>query len=523
MRRGTWIGIGGLAGVAAVFGARGETVTVPSSRCAIVAPAASNAIALAAGQELQKHLALLSGTNPPLFRAGAEEPGWFPFYVGVPVPDGATNWLPEEAGWRVSSNAVHLDGDLRGHGLRFAVYDFLETQAGIRWLMPGDAGIAYEPQPALTLTLGSFRGRPVLPQRHIRAYAQLAPVPRMADGASEEAIRQIEANNAVAQDVMDWQKRMRLGNRGAFNYGHAFTGWWDRYAKTHPDYFALNKHGKREPERPVAPTEANPVFTAKERANVKVCVSNPNVAEQIVDNWVAAGARGRWINTCETDLGWGFCRCPACTALDVPEPGESAANRSGQFEEHLTDRYVHLANAVMRAARKRGYDVGASLYAYNQSERPPRRLALETNAFVSIVPTTLDLDELEARFSGWARAGAPALHLRPNLTRYFQTVGLPLGIEKQFFDAFQIAYRHGAIGADYDRLMGQWALFGAADYILARAMGDPEKSFAYWMDHYCAAFGPAADDVKAYFRYWREEVWEKRLRPDLNAITERGK
>ena len=80
--------------------------------------------------------------------------------------------------------------------------------------------------------------------------------------------------------------------------------------------------------------------------------------------------------------------------------------------QHLTDRYVHLANAVMRAARKRGYDVGASLYAYNQSERPPRRLALETNAFVSIVPTTLDLDELEARFSGWARAGAPALHLR---------------------------------------------------------------------------------------------------------------
>ena len=59
------------------------------------------------------------------------------------------------------------------------------------------------------------------------------------------------------------------------------------------------------------------------------------------------------------------------------------------------------------------------------------------------------------------------------------------------------------------------------DYILAKAMQDPGKDFAHWEDHYCQAYASAAEDVKAYFRYWRVNVWPK-IERDLALLTKKG-
>jgi hypothetical protein len=493
---------------------------VTSARCAVVLPARTNEIMCVAAHELSKHLGLISGSGIPVVTADQKRPfGRYLFHIGVPEPGDTRVLKEEEARWSVRPGGAYLYGHETGMALLYAVYGFLEEQLGVRWIMPGDRGIAYEERPVLNLTAGARAFVPVLVQRQIRSGVQVRPLPPKradASAAEEEARRNLEVVNAYAADMRDWQRRMRLGNRGGTVYGHAFTDWWDRYSKTHPEYFAVNKYGKREPERPAEPKEASPVFTAKERSTVKLCVSNPCVAKQIVDNWQATGCRGAWINACETDLGWGFCRCDACVALDTRTPEEA-------FDAHLTDRYVYLANAVARAARARGHRVGAALYAYNQTESPPRREKLDPGMFVGVVPTTLDLAETRALFEGWRAAGAPTLMSRPNLTRYYQTTALPIGTERQFFDTFQIAYACGAIGADYDRLMCQWTLHGLSDYALARAFSEPDKPFEYWENHYCAAFGPAAAEVREFFQYWREEVWEKRLRPDLKEIAERGK
>jgi len=75
-------------------------------------------------------------------------------------------------------------------------------------------------------------------------------------------------------------------------------------------------------------------------------------------------------------------------ALDVPREGE-------EFGEHLSDRYVYLTNAVARLAREHDPEAGAVMYAYNAAEQPPRRERVEPNVVVGIVPTTVDLEELE--------------------------------------------------------------------------------------------------------------------------------
>ena len=86
------------------------------------------------------------------------------------------------------------------------------------------------------------------------------------------------------------------------------------------------------------------------------------------------------------------------------------------------------------------------------------------------------------------------------------------------FKVFQVAYKNGARAADYDSLVGNWPITGLSDYILARTFSDPEKPLKHWMDQYLSAFGAAAEDVRRFYAYWRNEVWNKRLLPDLGKL-----
>ncbi len=495
-----------------------QTIVVKPEECRIVLPQAADKVKTAAAEELQKHLRLVTGTEVPVI-AAADEGDGYRFCVGTPAPDDARPLAPEEARWAVTPRATYLWGDDAGRcGSQFAVYAFLEDQLGVRWLAPEDRGISYERRTPLELTVGATRWAPTLEARSIRANVRVGKPPQRVDASDEfwSFARTPQEHDRYAAGVRLWQSRMRMGSHSTLSYGHAFTDWWDKYSTTHPEYLAVNRWGKREPERLREPQSEPPPFTVSERQTVKLCVSNPAVAAQIVANWVAAGMRSKWVNVCENDLNWGYCRCEACQKLDAPREGE-------QFGAHLTDRYVYLTNAVARLARKHNPEAGAAMYAYNETEQPPRRERLEPNVVVGIVPTTVDLPELEQLYSGWEAAGAKATFTRPNLPLSYHSTALPLGAERQMFEVVQLAVKHGAITADYDSLTGMWPVCGMADYILARAMSDCAKPFEFWEDHYCAGYGAAAPDVKRYYRYWREELWNKRLLPNLGSLIVKGK
>ncbi len=504
-----------LASVVAPLSA--EQISVDPQQCSIVLPEAADDALTAAAGDLQHHLQLITGVEVPV---GTETPdGAYRFLVGVPAPGDDRPLAPEEARWTVTPEATYLFADPeRLWATQFAVAGFLEDELGVRWIAPGDDGASWTPSETLTLTTGEFAWAPQLLARGIRpdARPKRYPQPRADVEQFWSFARSNEEHDRYAADVRAWQRHMRMGSHSTLSYGHAFTDWWERFHETHPEYFALNRWGVRGPEPLKEPQTDPPVYTERDASNVKLCVSNPAVAEQIVADWVAGGMRSKWVNVCENDLDWGFCRCPECLKLDVPREGE-------EFGEHLTDRYVYLTNAVARLAREHDPEAGAVMYAYNPTEEAPRRERLEPNVAVGMVPTTADLDRLREYYDSWADAGATTTFTRPNLLLYFHTMAIPLGDERQMFDVLQLAIEHGAVTADYDSLTGTWPVSGMSDYILARAMSDPQKPFEYWEDHYCAAFGPAAADVKRYHRFWREEVWEKRLQPDLNEIATRGK
>jgi hypothetical protein len=498
-------------------------IKVDPANCVIILGNAAAEPEKNAAAELEKHLKLITGKDIPRQNTGVPAEGKYSFLVGIPAPGDTKKFEAEEARRAVTPAAAYFYGDSSNgrKGCAFAVYSFLEDEFGARWIEPGDNGIVYSENPVLAFKTGTFSWTPKLAMRSLRA--GIVPGSPEKAGNSEFKVfeKSLEAHNRDVGETNLWRDRMRMGNSSGISYGHAFTHWWEKYGASHPEYFALNKYGKREPEieKSKESTADNPLFAnLKAFKTIKICPGNPDVAKQIIKNWLETSPRPSCVNVCENDSPpMGFCRCEACRKLDGHNDDLDV------YQVHLTDRYIHLVNEVAKEAVK--YDPAArvSTYVYNETEAPPRRERLAPNIVLGMVPTTVDLERLDKWYKDWRKMGAQEMFLRPNYHHYYYNIGVPTGFERRMFDAFQAAVKNGCLGADYDSMMRQWTLSGISDYILARAMGDPSKPFEVWEDEYCSAFGPAAGDAKEYFRYWRDNVWEKRLAPNLNDIVAKGK
>ena len=115
--------------------------------------------------------------------------------------------------------------------------------------------------------------------------------------------------------------------------------------------------------------------------------------------------------------------------------------------------------------------------------------------------TEAEHEWIKEQWMGWQRTGVTA-HYRPNW--FLDGYTMPLVYMHQFADAFQFYARNGMIGTDFDSLQGQWAAQGPNLYLLSRLHVRPETEVDTLLDEYYAAFGPASDDVKAYFTYWED-------------------
>ena len=499
-----------------------SAVSVDPEQSVIVVGRQDDGTVQFAAKELQKYLKMITGRKIAI----ADKPvaGKYPFIFGTPA---GVKLKPEEARWEVTKDHVRLYGDSTPVGSPeinlwkqlstdtrsgdlTAVYDFLEKQLGVLFLAPGKDGVSFEPARVLNLKEGRENWIPQLTSRHLwpdRA-AWTAPNFYNPDGSMKAKRKSptpaefLPSNRAEfdkkRQETLLWLKQQRMGRSSErFYYGHAFTQWWKRFGKTHPEYFALTK-GKRQPLAPSRP-DWN-----------KLCVSNPAVWKQIVKDWAGNKNRGHFINACEND-GGGFCECEECRKLDMPpRPG-------AKWDDDLSDRYVYFANQVLNEARKIDPEAKVAHYGYSHYRFPPRREKLTPANYLIYVSDMMDLKKLEADYQAWQKAGARHFLLRPN--HLHMNTSLPMGFEKQLFEAFKIGIKYGVMGTSYDSLHGFWDISGLTDYVLARAHVDPSKDFDHWFSEYCSAYGAAASEVRAYFDYFRTNIWEKRILPNREAIT----
>ncbi len=461
-----------------------KMVVIDPAKAVIEAPRSAKA----AAEELRLHLKLVTGVDVPIVK---NAPGGAYAFRLAPSQIAPNS---EACEWKVTPDWATFGGNVH-----FAVLDFLEEGLGVRW--PEEDFVSYKPVKELKLEKLSGFWAPEIKIRTIRMGKKRHP----------------EAANAARVFV----SRMREGRHDAPVYGHAFTQYWKLYGKDHPEYFGMRKDGVRAPKNVKTEDLKDniAVYGINIGTTLGMCVTSTGLVAQIVANWKQAGA-GEYINLCENDIpGQDSCHCAPCRALDVvPEKFDA------KWETHYADRYVRFGNNVLEAARKIRPDVKVCYYAYNATQDAPARERPDPAVVAGVVPTYFSEDYISRYVGAWKKAGLKNFFYRPNRHYYFDCPYLPLGGEEHFLKILHYLHRQGAIGFDYDAPQASPKGFQWFErYILNHAMQDPSKTLSYWEDHYCSAFGAAADDVKAYYRYWREEVWNKRLGPNLEELANTGR
>lgn len=433
-----------------------------------------------AANEMAKHFKLITGTEIKINPKTEDALDTFVINVGKQPPGKTEKILPEEGRWLFIPEGAYFYGDGPAGTLN-AVYIFLEDELGIRW--PAGKDIAYRKMNPVVIRHLSGVWHPVLRLREIRT-----------------------GRNAL---MVLWSNRMLAGGHDVPRYGHAFPNWWNRFGKTHPEYFALNE-GRRFPIAPDGSRKDDiTISNSKYPMMVALCVSNDDVVKQIIRDW---DKKSDSINICENDAPANHsCHCDKCIALD-PKHSQNLDNNMG------ADRYIHFANKVIAEAQKTHPGVKVTMYAYNASEQPPVNVKLSPDILLGIVPVDFRFPVLKDYVARWKAAGMKEFFYRPNRHWYYSPMGFPLGNDKHCFEVFQLMYKSGAIAFDYDAPSKFDVFRWHNDYILFHAMAHPEFSFEHWEKHYGEAYGEACDDVVEYFRCWRK-VWDERVYPKLNELA----
>ena len=466
--------------------ARQGEVCPPSAAAFAIDPAKSEILAVgkdrktrSAAEELKRHLDLISDVDVPIVETA--KPGSYVFRFAPGIIGGNA----EACAWKSTAVETVFSGNVE-----FAVIDFLENALGVRW--PEGDFISY------------VRQNPIKPMSTDGAWA-----PKL-------TIRTIRGSGST------FSRRMRAGRHDAPAYGHAFTQYWKKYGKTHREYFAMRADGIRGSALLKASDLMENIAeyaAAKNADRVAMCCTSTGLVGQVVANWINDG-KPDYINLCENDVpGQDSCHCPACKALDVvPE------KVNPKWETHYADRYVYFGNKVLEAARRYRPDVKVCYYAYNATQDAPRRQRPDPATVIGAVPTIFSDRYVAGYIESWKNTGVKNFFYRPNRHHYYVCPYLPVGSEEHFHGILRYLVGAGAIGFDYDaRAVEKGSFEWLERYVTFHAMQDPSKPFSYWEDHFCSAYGAAAEDVKAYYRYWREEVWSKRLEPNLEEITEKGR
>lgn len=389
-------------------------------------------------------------------------------------------------------------------GTLFAVYDLLETELGCRWLWPGPLGEVIPARRDIVLTVGEKIHSPTLIHKRLRDYAM---IPDRTDGWGRKA----DLDRFRRQQAR-WLRRQRFAMGENLDVQHAFTRWWKKFGKTHPEYFNRLPDGSRRPD---------PVRGGVDHL-VTMCVSSPALREKIVERWVARRKPGQHgLDISENDA-LGSCTCEQCMAMDVPHPDNPVAfdrrleEASKAWHAHdpswprklgsLSDRYARFMLAVQKRAEAIDPDVIVLNHAYANYVLPPQQTQLNERVVLAVVPpfhlpwvSEKVLRRSRDIWDGWREAGARLL-LRPNYMLGGHAT--PLLDPDVVADDFQYAYNHGMIGTDYDALTGHYATQGLAWYALARRHSQPDRPLEEILQDYYAAFGPAAETVRAYFEFW---------------------
>ncbi|MGD9496939.1 MAG: DUF4838 domain-containing protein [Armatimonadota bacterium] len=364
-------------------------------------------------------------------------------------------------------------------GTEFGVYEFLERYVGVRWLMPGPDGT------------------------HVPAHGSLAiPAQPVRDEPAFFSRKYFGLGND-AQWL--WARRNRLHDRIEFHH-QLYRLFPHSDVEEHPEFFPI-----RNGERYLPPQAAHyhgwqPCFTAPGIVDVAV--------ERIVryfDEHPQAESYSLGINDSNV-----HCQCPQCQALDV-------GRKNFLGLDHLSDRYLTWANAVVEGVLERHPDKWFGFLAYSEIFEPPDRVAPHPRLIPYITYDRMKWIDAQIRAAGeevtrrWADA-VPVVGWYDYI--YGASYLVPRVYPHLMADYYRAGYRDGvrALTAEAYPNFGE----GPKLYVSLKLQWDPQADVDALLDEwYTLAVGPeAAPYLRRYYQHW-EDFWTRRIL-DSEWWTEQG-
>jgi hypothetical protein len=470
------------------------------ARAIIVTPEKPTRVVSYAAAELAWHVERACGVKLEIVNETAAKSGTR-LFIGPCAASGVdlAKLAPEACVVRVTDEAVFISGDDGGSdpldtntraGTLWGLYEWLERDLGVRWLWPGEHG-TYVPK--TTTILAKTCDEVITPsffRRHIR--------PGLGFESEHPALGFTEAAAVQhAQEQSIFMRRHRMGRSYPVSYGHAFTDWWEKDGKAHPEWFQMLEGGKRGPK--------------KKDGRFSMCVSNAELQREIVQRWRAKrppdAQTPNFLNACENDI-LGLCICESCRALDGPAPADHltyyAPSSKMAGSRFVSDRYAQFWLGIQKQAPAGTTVVG---YAYfNYFSAPTSGIKLNANILIGYCPSAgwfprsdAEHSWMKQQWTGWHDTGA-RLFMRTN--HLLDGYCMPFLFTHQFTDEFHHAVKHGMVATDYDSLTGHWATQGPSLYTAFRLHTRPNAMADELLAEYCSAFGKAAPEIKSYFKYW---------------------
>jgi len=412
---------------------------------------------------------------------------------------------------KAQGNTIVLGGNNDLH----ATYTFLREALGYRMLWPGDCGEVCKVAKTVEVEPFHLTDAPFFRQRHIRNSLYRKAVNwKGPDGKTYKLTCPavvVEKNDLCGFDPREvaalrkgvgksWWAAQRLGGGINSAGGGSFYSWQKRFGQSHPEYMALQFNGTRR----------------QRTEHIRICKANPAVIQQAAADARAVLAKPKHKNAESYNLSPSdgsydiFCMCPLCRAWDCSDAPLHTArvylgrNRPVFRAAAKTDRVFRFTCEVARELKKTHPKIKVKYLAYAGYKAPPKyyndapdnlMVTFVGLQYLNNVGHDRDLDQ----WNFWAGV-SKELVLRPN----FLGGGgaLPLVYAHRMGADLKYCAATGMVGGDFDSLGHNWATLGLNYYVLAQMLWDPAQSVDAIIDDYCkSGFGPAADEMKAYFAH----------------------
>lgn len=296
----------------------------------------------------------------------------------------------------------------------------------------------------------------------------------------------------------DLMSPAELGEPGNIVHSSDYLLPYDKYHEAHPEYFALQKDGRRLTREGQG-----------EGFNVHLCLSNPEVRRISAERMIALMDKQsdrKFFGVSQGD-GFAWCECAQCKALDSA-PGS------------MTDRLLDYVNYIAREVAKKYPDKRVLTLAYTDATSPPpTRVLPEPNVMVQYCPYPHRTDCHSHDFTceknrqgyedlmGWLAKCPRNMYIFDYPTGY-QNWYEPFGSFWAMKSKLDLYAAHGVKGLFYCGTPQNFRdLFC---YVQSELLWNPntpvEPLIKEFMDAY---YGPAAPAVRRYFDFFAREVKER--------------